>query len=84
MIKVMFFAHLREQIGTGEIEINSFKGTVKELKEYLQINHSLNNLDSIMTAVNEEFCHDETMVDEGDIIALIPPVGIVKSSMKTK
>lgn len=74
MIKVMFFAHLREQIGTGEIEINSFKGTVKELKEYLQINHSLNNLDSIMTAVNEEFCHDETMVDEGDIIALIPPV----------
>ncbi|MGE8204940.1 molybdopterin converting factor subunit 1 [Heyndrickxia sp. NPDC080065] len=74
MIKVLLFAHLKEQIGKSELQMDSFSGTVKELKGYLQENYSLLNLDSIMIAVNEEFCNDNTTLRDGDIVALIPPV----------
>jgi molybdopterin synthase sulfur carrier subunit len=31
-------------------------------------------MDTVMTAVNEEFAPDDTVIEDGDEIAFIPPV----------
>lgn len=74
MIKIMLFAHLREQMGESEFIIDSFTGSVKDLKGYLFENYAIQHLDQIMIAVNEEFCQDHTQINNGDVVALIPPV----------
>lgn len=74
MIKVLLFAQLREQIGENELQLESFKGTVKDLKDYVIENFPIQDLDQIMVAVNEEFCQEDTPLYKGDIVALIPPV----------
>lgn len=74
MIKLLLFAQLRDQIGKQEIYIDIEGKTVKELKEMLKRSYSLDELDSVMIAINEEFVSDEEIIRTGDIIALIPPV----------
>lgn len=74
MIKVMLFAQLREQVGEAEIKIDAFKGSVKDLLDYLHEKYSLLNIENLMIAVNEEFSPTDTILQEGDVVALIPPV----------
>ncbi|MBS4177993.1 molybdopterin converting factor subunit 1 [Lederbergia citrea] len=74
MNKVMLFAHLKEQAGSGELTVQASGKSVKELRDYLEAETSLGNLEGIMIAVNEEFATDEAIIQKGDDIALIPPV----------
>lgn len=73
MIKVLLFAHLKEQAGRSEMEINGENMTVGELRQALAEKGILQQ-DAVMVAVNEEFARDEEMVHSGDTVALIPPV----------
>ncbi|MED4839042.1 molybdopterin converting factor subunit 1 [Weizmannia sp. CD-2023] len=73
MIKVLLFAHLKEQAGRSEMDINCEKMTVAELRQALAEKGILHQ-DAVMVAVNEEFARDEEMVHSGDTVALIPPV----------
>jgi sulfur-carrier protein len=76
MIKVLFFAGIREEMGRSELEMVEKENiTVYELKEYFQKKYSLSSFNHpIMTAINEVFVTDDEIIKDQDIIAFIPPV----------
>ncbi|MFK4998808.1 molybdopterin converting factor subunit 1 [Bacillus sp. N9] len=74
MNKLLLFAHLKDEVGSGELSINAAGKNVEELRTYLEVEYSLGSLEGIMVAVNEEFATDDLIIKAGDEIALIPPV----------
>jgi sulfur-carrier protein len=74
MIKVLFFAQLKDAAGTEEAHVEANEWTVAKLKERMAAQYQLDDLEAVMTAVNEEFADDETILSDGDIVAFIPPV----------
>jgi sulfur-carrier protein len=74
MNKVMFFAHLREAVGEEFLTLNATGKSVAELKAELGAIYNLPKLDTVMTAINEEFAQDDEVIQDGDEIAFIPPV----------
>lgn len=74
MNKVLLFAHLKEKGGSGVLEIDAAGKNVGELRQLLQAETSLGDLEGIMVAINEEFANDDEIIQERDEIALIPPV----------
>ncbi|MBM7585192.1 molybdopterin synthase sulfur carrier subunit [Bacillus pakistanensis] len=74
MIKVLFFAHLKEQVGTEMLEFEASGMTIERLLFKLEKEYSLPALNTIMVAVNEEFEERSYQLKAGDIVALIPPV----------
>ena len=74
MNKILFFAHLRDAVGEEGIEMDANKKTVAQLKQQIAQNYNIQKLDTAMVAINEEFATDSEIIQEGDIIAFIPPV----------
>lgn len=73
MITVLLFAHLRETVGEEKITL-SLEGTVLDVKQALMATYPQLQLESVMTAVNEQFSTDKSEVKNGDTIAFIPPI----------
>lgn len=73
MIKVLLFAHLREVIGEEELVIVAEEMTVADVKAWLEARYPL-ELKNVMSAVNEAFAMEHTVVQTGDTIAFIPPI----------
>jgi sulfur-carrier protein len=73
MIKIQFFAHLREKVGQDQLMLDFKKISVKDLLEELANTYQLQT-DTFMVAVNEEYADLEDMILAGDTVALIPPV----------
>ncbi|MGM8215381.1 molybdopterin converting factor subunit 1 [Bacillaceae bacterium W0354] len=75
MVKVLLFAHLQEQVGQAEIQIDlEHPLTVEAFKQLLEEQYSLHQINNVMIAVNEEYAKDDDMINSDDTIALIPPV----------
>ncbi|HHK5534811.1 TPA: molybdopterin converting factor subunit 1 [Bacillus mobilis] len=75
MITILLFANLREEVGSDRyVILEKQEMTVQQLKEWLKASYSLQSLDRVMVAVNEEFVTNDEMIKAGDIVALIPPV----------
>jgi sulfur-carrier protein len=74
MNKVLFFAHLRDAVGEDSLKLNASGKTVAELKIELTAIYNLPRMETIMTAINEEFAPNEEVIRDGDEIAFIPPV----------
>lgn len=74
MNKVLFFAHLRDQVGAEEVQMEAAGKTVAALKAEVTETYKLAKMDTVMTAINEEFAQDDEIINEGDTIAFIPPV----------
>jgi molybdopterin synthase sulfur carrier subunit len=74
MNKVLFFAHLRDSVGAEEVQMDLAGKTVARLKAELMETYKLEKMDTVMTAINEEFAQDDETIHEGDTIAFIPPV----------
>jgi len=74
MVSVLFFAELQEKSGKEKITVETSGKTIKELKQSIQSNYDLKTIDQAMVAVNEEYANDETILQEGDVVAFIPPV----------
>ncbi|WHY00631.1 molybdopterin converting factor subunit 1 [Neobacillus sp. DY30] len=74
MNKVLFFAHLRDAVGEEFLKLDASGKTVAELKAELALNYNLPKLDTVMTAINEEFAQDDEVIQDGDEVAFIPPV----------
>lgn len=74
MIRILFFAHLREETGQSEVEIEGAGKTIEQIKKEVVEQFHASRLDSAMTAVNEEFVPEDYRVKEGDVVAFIPPV----------
>lgn len=70
----MFFAHLRDAVGEEFIMLDVSGNTVQEVKNLVESKFSGLKLDTVMTAINEEFAGPEEIVQQGDVIAFIPPV----------
>lgn len=73
MNKVLFFAHLQDAIGES-VMLDAAGKTVADLKAEIAEKYQVAKLDTVMTAINEEFSSDEEIIQDGDVIAFIPPV----------
>lgn len=80
MIKVLFFAKVRDQVGCGELDIElpegvtdvaGFTAALKALGEPFENTLSEPN---ILIAVNQEMANSQMTVEDGDEIAYFPPV----------
>jgi len=74
MNKVMFFAHLRDSVGEDFVRLELAGKTVADAKAIVAEKYPVLKLDSVMTAVNEEFAGNDEVIGDGDVIAFIPPV----------
>ncbi|MDX1589878.1 MAG: molybdopterin converting factor subunit 1 [Oleiphilaceae bacterium] len=79
MLKVLFFASLREALGQDQLRLDSHRATtVAELREAMLADHpewkdSLTQ-PKLMVAVNQSMGRDETPLKDGDEVAFFPPV----------
>jgi len=74
MVKLLFFAGIKERIGVEELYLETSNQTIAQLKNYLQVSYPNLQLDGVLVAINEEFALDDDMVQDNDTIAFIPPV----------
>ncbi|WP_299515884.1 molybdopterin converting factor subunit 1 [uncultured Rummeliibacillus sp.] len=74
MINILLFAQLQEAASQSQVTMDASEVTVQQVKEWLEKQYTLTSLNQTMTAVNEEFATDETIVKSGDTVALIPPI----------
>lgn len=79
MIKVVFFAALREQLNCGELTISSENiTTVADLKLQLASKNeqwqTLFGNTSLLSAINHDMVDDEQTIKPGDEVAFFPPV----------
>ena len=79
MIKIVFFAALREQLGCAELSIAADKvKTVADVKQLLsekneQWQQTFSNA-SLLSAVNHDMVDGSHSVKAGDEVAFFPPV----------
>lgn len=73
--RILFFGIAREIVGTSEMTM-SLKGlSLASFKDQLFKQYpSLSNLKSINFALNQEYVSHDLVIQNGDEIALIPPV----------
>ena len=79
MIKVVFFAALREQLACSELTVSSEDvTTVADLKCQLSNKNeqwqTLFGNTSLLSAVNHELVDSEQVIKSGDEVAFFPPV----------
>ncbi|MFD1360186.1 molybdopterin converting factor subunit 1 [Lentibacillus salinarum] len=74
MINVLLFAELQEAAGSEQVSLDAAGLSVGELKTKLASSYDFANLDHAMTAVNEEYSREDTVLKSGDVVAFIPPV----------
>lgn len=79
-MKILFFGNLREQLGTGEIEVPLAPGTnnIADLLEALKQRGSewqqALSRGSLLYAVNQTMATQSTLLKDSDEVALFPPV----------
>ncbi|KPN95400.1 molybdopterin converting factor subunit 1 [Lysinibacillus sp. ZYM-1] len=74
MINILLFAHLQEAVGESKLTVDLSDVTVAQMKEWMEKHYPQLSLQQMMTAINEEFATDTTIVRSGDTIAFIPPI----------
>lgn len=74
MIKVYYFARLRELTGKAEETIEKSRMTVEQLLDWAEETYPGFGKDMIHVAVNEEYALKEDVIEAGDVCAFIPPV----------
>ena len=75
-VQILLFGITTDLLGTSSIYFEvPENATVSKLKQELVTLYSqLEHIDSYAIAVNESYANDETVLNNGDIIAVIPPV----------
>ncbi|MBD1226177.1 MULTISPECIES: molybdopterin synthase sulfur carrier subunit [Xenorhabdus] len=78
MIKVLFFAQVRELLGTDSLELSNDYLTVAHLRHALTEKGERWALaleeGKVLSAVNQSFVHAEHALKDGDEVAFFPPV----------
>ena len=79
MLKVLFFARLKEQLGTNSIELNiAAPTTVFDLKALIIANNEKwkkpLSVDNLLCAVNQEVVSEQHLIQANDEVAFFPPV----------
>ncbi|WP_311079217.1 molybdopterin converting factor subunit 1 [Paenibacillus polymyxa] len=74
MIKLYYFAGLREVTGKTE-ELADLAGqTVGDLSNWITDQYPDMPIESVRIAINEEYALSTDVLQDGDIVAFIPPV----------
>ena len=78
-ITVRYFASIREAMGTGSEELNTDAITVGALREELMARSeaaatALAHGKAVRMALNQDMCHGDATLKEGDEVAFFPPV----------
>lgn len=75
-IKLLFFGITADIVGESKISYTIANNlTIKRLKEQLVKDFDkLKNIDELAIAVNEAYAEDDLVLNEMDIVAIIPPV----------
>lgn len=79
MIRVVFFAQLREQLGVATMAVPATQiKTLDELKNYLLVQNpswdpALSNT-KLLAAINHAYVKGDHAVSDGDEVAFFPPV----------
>ena len=81
MIRILYFARLRERLGLSEerLSLPADIGTVAKLLDHLRARKGiwaecLGEGELLMTAVNQELARPQTPLADGDEVAFFPPV----------
>ena len=79
MIKVLYFAWVRERIGLPYEMVETQSGTVMELIEELKQKETryevaFSDLSAIKVAINQELCEFDTKLTGAIEIAFLPPM----------
>jgi MoaE-MoaD fusion protein len=78
LIQVRLFAMLRERAGRESVELQLDEGaTVQDALDAVGRSHDLDELIArmpVVAAVNREYAEEESVLTDGDELALIPPV----------
>lgn len=79
MIKVLFFAQLREQLGCSEYQLAANSPLTLEALRHQLIEEKEEwrdffSSDKLLSAVNQELVDGQVMVNDGDEVAFFPPV----------
>jgi len=79
MIKVVFFAALREQLGCSELTVSSENiASVADLKQKLASKNeqwqAIFDNSSLLSAINHDMVDSEQQIKAGDEVAFFPPV----------
>jgi len=76
-VKVLYFSSIKDRLKKNSEEFDIPENTyIKEFIDILKEKHPeiSNLLENTMIAVNEEYVHEDYLLKEGDVIAIIPPV----------
>lgn len=77
-IKLLYFAAVRELVGKDEedVDLPASVSTIGELAAHLPKVHATlaGRLASVRLARNETFATNDERLENGDVVALIPPV----------
>ena len=76
-VEILLFALYRERAGTGRLSLElgdgaTLSSAIEEVRE--RFPHLAPDSAPIVAAVNTEYAETDTLLHEGDEIALIPPV----------
>jgi len=77
MIRVLYFARLRDQLGVSSEEIEATPATVAELIGQLSARGEAwasTFSGTVLVAVNQELADPATAIEDGDEIGFFPPV----------
>lgn len=78
MIKVLFFAQLRERLGVAELVLDFVPDTVKTLRDELSKKGTLwaelLQKENCLAAVNQTIAPNDTALNTNDEVAFFPPV----------
>jgi len=79
MIKVLFFAQLRDQLATSELHLPSAENhdietLLKNLKARDKNWQRALSASTVLVAVNQTMCNDNRVLQSGDEVAFFPPV----------
>lgn len=74
-VNVKLFAQLRQAAGTGELLLELPAGsTAADAARLLGRKHPGLNTSGSMVAVNAAYAEPDTVLTDGDVLALLPPV----------
>jgi molybdopterin converting factor subunit 1 len=75
-INILFFGITSDFVGKSKLSYTiDQKSTVKNLKKELtNLYPNLSNIKEFAIAVNEEYAEDDLILNDGDVVAIIPPV----------
>jgi sulfur-carrier protein len=75
MIKVLFFANLRETVKERQLELSlETPLSVRQLAGTLEQAHAGLSLSGSLCAINEQYAEPEHLIQSGDTVAFFPPV----------